>query len=104
MGTEAVRIKRAKYLEAGIEVHVHVLICGKILSELHTYLQSMMGDISTNVSLIEQVQGSAGKSAILMTWEPWEPWKYWNTILKSSLLSRPRSPFSNISYHDPKAI
>ena len=67
MATEAVKIKRAKYLEAGIEVRVHVLICGKILSELNTYLQSMLGDISANVSLLEQPGGPEEREKLLST-------------------------------------
>ena len=67
MATEAVKIKRAKYLEAGIEVRVHVLICGKILSELNTYLQSMLGDISANVRLLEQPGGSVEQEKLLST-------------------------------------
>ena len=65
MATEAVKIKRAKYLEAGIEVRVHVLICGKILSELNTYLQSMLGDISANVSLLAQPPGPEEQEELL---------------------------------------
>ena len=56
MGTEGVKIKRAKYIEAGLEVMVHVFIFGKYLSALHTHLQSMMSDVSVNVRLIEQVK------------------------------------------------
>ena len=54
MGVEAVKIKRDKYLEAGIEVDVHVFTFGKYLSELQTYLQSMLIDINANVSQIGQ--------------------------------------------------
>ena len=62
MGTEGVKIKRAKYLEAGMKVDVHAFICGKFLSELQTYLISMLEDINGNVSLIQQ-----GKPALVKT-------------------------------------
>ena len=60
MGTEGVKIKRAKYLEAGMKVDVHAFIRGKFLSELQTYLMSMLRDINANVNLINQ-----GKEALL---------------------------------------
>ena len=54
MGTEGVKIKRAKYLEAGEKVDVHAFVRGKFLSELQTYLKSMLEDINANVILINQ--------------------------------------------------
>ena len=65
MGVEAVKIKRAKYIEAGEKVCVHALTYGKFLSELHNHLQSMLSDISGNVSGIIE-----GKSALVA-----EVWK-----------------------------
>ena len=62
MGTEGVKIKRAKYLEAGMKVDVHAFVRGKFLSELQTYLMSMLRDINANVNLINQ-----GKEALLTT-------------------------------------
>ena len=62
MGVEGVKIKRAKHLEAGEKVQVHAFICGKFLSELQTYLKTMLSDINANVTLIEQ-----GKSPLLRT-------------------------------------
>ena len=54
MGTEGVKIKRAKYLEAGEKVDVHAFVCGKFLSELQNYLISVFEDINGNVNRIEQ--------------------------------------------------
>ena len=62
MGTEVVKIKMARHLEAGEKVDVHVFGCGKFLSELRTYLISMLKDIKANVSLIQQ-----GKPALVKT-------------------------------------
>ena len=62
MGTEGVKIKRAKYLEAGEKVDVHAFVCGKFLSELQSYLLSMLEDINANVSLIQQ-----GKPVLVKT-------------------------------------
>ena len=62
MGTEAVKIKRAKYEEAKIEVEVHVLICDKFLAELQDYLKNILNDINANVRFIKQ-----GKEALLTT-------------------------------------
>ena len=60
IGTESVKIKRARYIEAGQKVQVHVFIRGTFLSELQTYLKSMLSDLDAIVSLIHQ-----GKSALL---------------------------------------
>ena len=62
MGTQAVRIKRAKYKCAKMEVEVHVLICNKFLAELQDYLNDMLSDINANVRFIKQ-----GKEALLTT-------------------------------------
>ena len=62
MGTEAVKIKRAKYEYAKMEVEVHVLICNKFLAELRDYINNMVSDINANVRLINQ-----GKEALITT-------------------------------------
>ena len=53
MGGQAVLIKRAKYLEAGLKVDVHAFVYSNIFKDLHSHLQNLFSGINANVGFIE---------------------------------------------------
>ena len=53
MGGQAVLIKRAKYIEAGLEVDVHAFVYGNFLKDLHSHLQNLFHGINVNVGFFK---------------------------------------------------